>query len=178
MEFSKIISLMKKGWTTEYVFDNRMVRKVEEPIVLLCDDLITRTFVPHILKREEEYAEEGAYMHHCVAGYANKESSMIISLRLYDGQERVTTEYEKKTGKCHQERYFCNKTPPIYFNEALEILRERVVKFSYQRLLNHIDVKKVRVKINGIEVPLPEPREPVQTLLDAMRENINALPDF
>jgi hypothetical protein len=178
MEFSKIISLMKKGWTMEYVFDNRMVRKVEEPIVVLCDDLITRTFVPHILKREEEYAEEGAYMHHCVAGYANKESSIIISLRLDDGQERVTTEYEKKTGKCHQERYFCNKIPPIYFNEALEILRERVVKFSYQRLLNHIDVKKVRVKINGIEVPLPEPREPVQTLLDAMRENINALPDF
>jgi hypothetical protein len=156
MELSKMFSLMKKGWTTEYVFDNRMTRKVEEPITVLGDDLITRTFVPFILKREEEYSEEGAFMHHCVASYANKESSMIISLRLNGGMERVTCEFEKKTGHCHQERYFCNKVPPPYFNLALEILVERVKKFSNQRLLNHIDMKKVRVKINGIEIPLPE----------------------
>ena len=160
MELTKIISLMKKGWTTEYVFDNRMVRKVEEPITVLGDDMVTRVFKPQILKREEEYAEEGAFMHHCVAGYSNKESSMIISLRLNNGLERVTTEYEKKTGRCQQERYFCNKVPPEYFKRALEILSERVQKFSYQRLLNHIEIKKVRVKINGIEVPLPPHQQP------------------
>lgn len=170
MEFTKIISLMKKGWTHEYVFDNRMVRKVEEPITILGDDLITRTFKPQILKREEEYAEEGAFMHHCVAGYANKESSIIVSVRLNDGLERVTCEYEKKTGACHQERYFCNKIPPAYFNEALEILRERVVKFSYQRLLNHIELKKVRVKINGIEVPVPERRDDPYNLINFIPE--------
>jgi len=34
----------------------------------------------------------------------------------------------------------------------LDILKSRVSKFGKQRLLNHLDVKKVPVKINGVEV--------------------------
>jgi hypothetical protein len=34
-------------------------------------------------------------------------------------------------------------------------LREKVKRFSHQRLLTHLETKKVRVKINGKEVPIP-----------------------
>lgn len=163
-ELAKMVSLIKKGWTVEYQFDNRMVRLVEEPLTIIDEDLISRTFKPQILKREEEYTEEGSFMHHCVATYANKESSIIISLRTDDNLDRVTCEFIKKTGECTQERHFCNRIPPKHFEEPLKILKTRVKKFANQRLLNHIDVKKVKVKINGKEVE-PEPRTAFDELL-------------
>ena len=153
VELSKMIATIRKGWSTEYVFDNRMVRKVEEPFNLLGADLVERKFMPHILKRDEEYSEEGSFMHHCVASYANKESSIVISLRT-DEKDRVTCEFDKKTGECIQERHFCNRIPPEHFTEPLRLLREKVKRFSHQRLLTHLETKKVRVKINGKEVPI------------------------
>jgi hypothetical protein len=156
-DLAKIITLINKGWTTEYVYDNRMVRKVEEEIISTHGNK-TRTFIPVILKRSEEYAEEGSFMHHCVASYINRDKSMIISVRTDKGSERVTCEFDKKTGENIQCRYFTNATPPEYFDEALKILKQRVKRFSTQRLLIHIETKKVRAKVNGIEVPLiPEP---------------------
>jgi len=152
LELSKMCSLIKKGWSIEYQYDNRMVRLVQEVIKTSFEDN-EYTFNPTILKREEEYSEEGSFMHHCVATYANKESSMIVSLRSADNTDRVTCEFNKKTGDCIQERYFCNKLPPVYFIDSLEILKKRIKKFATQRLLNHIDVKKVKIKINGKEVP-------------------------
>jgi hypothetical protein len=156
IELSKMIATIRKGWSTEYVYDNRMVRKVEESFSMLGADLVERTFSPHILKRDEEYSEEGSYMHHCVAGYANKESSIIISIRTDNEKDRVTCEFDKKTGECIQERHFCNRIPPEHFTEPLRMLRERVKRFSHQRLLTHLETKKVRVKINGKEVPIPQ----------------------
>jgi hypothetical protein len=155
IELSKMIATIRKGWSTEYVFDNRMVRKVEEPFNLLGADLVERKFTPHILKRDEEYSEEGSFMHHCVASYANKESSIVISLRTDDEKDRVTCEFDKKTGECIQERHFCNRIPPEHFTEPLRLLRGKVKRFSHQRLLTHLETKKVRVKINGKEVPIP-----------------------
>ena len=156
IELSKMIATIRKGWSTEYVYDNRMVRKVEESFNILGADLIERTFSPHILKRDEEYSEEGSYMHHCVAGYANKESSIIVSIRTDNDKDRVTCEFDKKTGECIQERHFCNRIPPEHFTEPLRLLRERIKRFSHQRLLTHLETKKVRVKINGKEVPIPQ----------------------
>lgn len=158
VELSKMIATIRKGWSTEYVYDNRMVRKVEEPMNVISDGLVQQIFHPHILKRDEEYSEEGSYMHHCVAGYANKESSIIISIRTDNDKDRVTCEFDKKTGECIQERHFCNRIPPEHFTEPLRILRERVKRFSHQRLLTHLETKKVRVKINGKEVPIPQAR--------------------
>lgn len=175
MELSKMISLIKKGWTIEYQFDNRMVRLVQEEIVFVHNDLKTYVFKPQILKREEEYTEEGAFMHHCVATYAKKESSIIISLRTDNGLDRVTCEFIKKTGECVQERHFCNRVPPEYFHEPLKILKERVRRFANQRLLDHIDVKKVRVKINGKEVVKEEPRNEFEAFLDNALNDVGGL---
>lgn len=147
-EFSKLVSLIKKGWVWEYVYDNRMTRKVEDPIVI--DDKME--FNPIILRKEEEYSEEGAYMHHCVGSYSDKTTSMIISLRLLGSDDRVTCEVNKKTGDFIQERYFCNAEPPENFKNPLSILKKRIKQFSSQRLLDHIEVKKTKIVINGIEV--------------------------
>ncbi len=73
LELSKMIRAIKKGWVIEYQFDNRMVRNIEEPIKNMYEG-IEYTFFPRILKREEEYYEEGTFMHHCVASYSDKET--------------------------------------------------------------------------------------------------------
>jgi hypothetical protein len=155
LELTKLISTIRKGWSKEYVYDNRTVRKIETPIIYEFNNEIYE-FHPTILKREEEYSEEGSFMHHCVASYANKETSMIVSIRLNNGMDRVTCEYEKKTGHVTQERHFCNRIPPEHFNKALSVVSDRIKSLRYSRLLDHIDVKKVRVKINGKEVPIPQ----------------------
>jgi hypothetical protein len=154
-EFSKLISVINKGWSTEYIFDNRMVRNVESVIKNEFNGTDYQ-FNPVILKRDEEYSEEGSFMHHCVASYSNKKESIIVSLRTNFGLDRVTCEFNKKTGECLQERYFCNKLPPEYFIDALKTLKERIKKSSSNRLLDHIDIKKVKVKINGVEVKSKE----------------------
>lgn len=169
-ELSRIYALIKKAWTVEYQFDNRMVRFVEDEIITVHGDK-EYTFKPIILKREEEYNEEGSFMHHCVAVYANKEESIVISLRRDNDLERVTCEYNKKTGDCLQEKYFTNKTPPEHFEEALKILKKRINKFAKQRLLNHVDFKKVKVVLNGKEVIKPASD-------DFFTRLVNALPDF
>jgi hypothetical protein len=151
LELSKMSRLIKKAWTTEYQFDGRMVRHVEEKIEYVKEG-VEYVFNPVILKREEEYVEEGSFMYHCVATYANKETSIVISLRLNHGLDRVTCEFDKKSGNCLQERHFSNKIPPDYFEDALFVLKNRVKRFAGQRLLDHIDIKKVKIKINGIEV--------------------------
>ena len=150
-EFTRLSSLIKKGWTIEYQYDNRMVRYVESPITVNYENK-EYTFFPIILKREEEYETEGDFMHHCVASYSSKENSLIVSLRTNNGMDRVTCEFNKKTGECVQSRHFCNANPPKHFERALDILDSRVKRFKNQRLLNHVDVKKVRVCINGIEI--------------------------
>jgi len=150
-EFTKLTTLIKKGWTIEYQYDNRMVRHIENSFVVVFDNK-EMIFNPIILKREEEYDAEGNFMHHCVATYSDKLNSLIVSLRINNGADRVTCEFDKKTGECLQSRHFCNQSPPKHFEESLDILKSKVSKFGKQRLLNHLDVKKVPVKINGVEV--------------------------
>jgi hypothetical protein len=171
MELSKMTRLIKKGWTTEYQFDNRMVRFVEEEIKTKHDEM-EYVFNPIILKREEEYREEGSFMHHCVASYADKEASIIISLRTNNDLDRVTCEFNKKTGDCIQERHFSNKMPPEYFKESLITLKKRVKKFAMQRLLDHVDVKKVRIKINGKEVVKNETTNIFDDLFDLNNQHL------
>jgi hypothetical protein len=60
--------------------------------------------------------------------------------------------------------------PPEYFKEPLTILKKRVKKFAIQRLLDHVDVKKVRIKINGKEVVKNEPTNLFDDLLVALND--------
>jgi hypothetical protein len=156
------ISKIKKGWTIEYQFEQNMIDDVESEIIALKDilgfDLIN--LKPYILKREEDYNEEGLHMHHCVASYANSSKSIIISLRTLDGQDRITCEFNIQTGRAIQKRHFQNKNPPEHFLDGLLVLEEKVEKYARWGMLNWKEKKKVPLKINGVEVVIEntEPR--------------------
>ena len=158
-QLSKITSTIKKGWVTEYQFDEKMTTEVEKPIKSYCeckDHEGEPTYVmlyPYILKREEDYHEEGSFMHHCVASYVNTDKSIIVSLRTEHGSNRVTSEFNIQDGRCIQSRHFCNGQPPEEFIDGLEALKDKIVKHARWGLLNWKEKLRVPVKINGVEIP-------------------------
>lgn len=184
LELSKMMSLIKKGWVVEYQFVDKMVDDVEKPIDVKinlgesephvdCKELVGEiTFYPHILKREEEYDEEGKFMHHCVASYSDKDRSIIISIRTEDKQDRVTCEFDCQTGTLIQAKHFCNRQPPGDMELAIEKLENKTKYYARMGLLHSLEKKKVLIKINGIEIDL-ENREPrrVGDILYDMRNN-------
>lgn len=167
-ELTKMVTAIKKGWVIEYKFNEKMVEDIEKPIPLKIN-LGTETepiygndldicFYPTILKREEDYIEEGAFMHHCVATYADKEKSIIISVRTEDSSDRVTCEFNCQDGMLIQARHFCNKQPPADIEHAIiNELSPKVKKYSRLGLLHASEKLKVPLKINGVEVKKVEP---------------------
>lgn len=151
-ELSKIISAINKGWVIEYQFDEKVLEDLEKPLDCLYDDTKLHKLYPYVLKREEDYVEEGAFMHHCVASYADKDRSIIVSLRTESGMDRVTCEFDIQSGRCLQERSFCNAKPPTHFEDGLLLLSEKISQYSRWGTLNWKDKKKVPIKINGIEI--------------------------
>ncbi len=140
-ELSLIHNKINRGTFIEYVFDNEMINKIEEPI-----EIDNKTFIPKILKTTDEYYEEGKYMHHCVGSYIDKDRSIIISLRYKD--ERITCEYDSKSRSCIQARYFTNNTPPDHYIKPLNILNKRVIKFSGK----FTSIKKIKKILNKDEL--------------------------
>jgi hypothetical protein len=162
-ELSKLVTAIKKGWVIEYQFNKKMLDEIEKPIksYCICENVPhEKDFVllyPKVLKREEEYIEEGNFMHHCVATYADQERSIIISLRNEDGSDRITCEYKIQDGKLVQSRHFCNGSVPEHFKDALEVLSDKVLIHARWGTLNWLEKKKVPVQINGIEIKKTEP---------------------
>lgn len=167
VELSKMMRFIKKGYVIEYCFSNKMVDDIESPIkvkINLSEDesnpeWVTPEYYPYILKREEDYDEEGSFMHHCVASYSDKEKSIIISVRTEDKKDRVTCEFDCQTGTLIQARHFCNKQPPADIELAINELKEKTKYYARMGMLHSLDKKKVPVKINGVEV-IPEIKEP------------------
>lgn len=177
MELSKIMTQIKKGWVIQYFYPEETVRQIQQPIKVFnsidinpdlkgtdMDDNITIT--PHILTREEEYVEEGKFMHHCVATYAETDTSMIVSLRTDDCQDRVTCEFQISNGRLIQAKYFSNGVPPKYFEHAIEQVTDLVRIHARFGTLNWLKKDRVPIKINGIEIP-PDKREP-RRLIDIL----------
>lgn len=176
-ELSALSVKLKKGWVVEYTFSDMMVNEVEKPITFVVENNwvnendynvkpipISLTFYPYILKREEEYEEEGSFMHHCVATYAKKVKSIIISVRTEDKTDRVTCEYNCQDGRLLQARHFCNALPPADMSVAVEKLTERVKKYARLGMLHAIEQKKVPLKINGVEVMKTVPTTPFEDI--------------
>jgi hypothetical protein len=160
VELSKTISAIEKGWVIEYQFHKDTINDLEKPLdvkINLSDsetepNWVTETFYPVVLKREEEYVEEGKTMHHCVETYADRDNSIIISIRTKDMSDRITCEFSTQTGICIQSRHFCNGTPPGDMVLALDQLKLKTKKYAKLGLLNNIEKKRVPIKINGVEV--------------------------
>ena len=176
-ELSKTISAIKKGWVIQYFYPEETIRQIQQPIKVFksikighslmgtdMDDYITIS--PLVLTREEEYIEEGKFMHHCVASYAETDTSMIVSLRTEDEQDRVTCEFQISSGKLIQARHFSNGIPPKQFEYIIESVSDLVRIHSRFGTLNWLKKDRVPIKINGIEIA-PEKREP-RRLIDIL----------
>jgi hypothetical protein len=164
-ELSKIISAIKKGWVVQYFYPEETIRQIQLPIKGTdMDDYITIT--PFVLTREEEYIEEGKFMHHCVASYAETDTSMIVSLRTEDEQDRVTCEFKISNGNLIQAKHFSNAQPPKQFEHAIDAVSDLVRIHARFGTLNWLKKDRVPIKINGIEIA-PEKREP-RRLIDIL----------
>jgi hypothetical protein len=185
IQFTRLITAIRKGWVIEYQFHEKMINEIEAPIKIFksieiggglkgTDMNDIKTIYPHILKRDEEYQEEGSYMHHCVASYADKDKSIIVSFRTEDKSDRVTCEYDCQSGELIQARHFCNASPPDYIKTAIDKVSPTVKKLARLGLLHSIEKKKVPIKINGIEIQKDD-REPRRPNDNNMRGNPFAL---
>lgn len=163
IELSKIDRTIKKGYSIKYVFDEKLVRRIEEPIYPVINigteeqpifklDKDATPYYPVILKIDGEYDEEGGHMHHCVASYSNKETSIIVSLREDSpiGHERVTSEFDTRDKSCIQSKYFCNAVPPERFEFALEKLKERIK--TYRGSIKSLRKEQIPLVINGVTI--------------------------
>jgi hypothetical protein len=177
MELSKIISQIKKGWVIQYFYPEETIRQIQQPIKVFksidmnpdlkglnMDEYITIT--PFVLTREEEYIEEGKFMHHCVASYAETDTSMIISLRTENEDDRVTCEFKISDGRLVQAKHFSNAQPPKQFEFVIEAVSDLVRIHARFGTLNWLKKDRVPIKINGIEIPT-EKREP-RRLIDIL----------
>jgi len=182
-ELTKMQTAINKGWVIEYKFSEKMAIDIEKPIPLKVNlgtedvpsygEDLGISFYPVILKREEDYIEEGNFMHHCVATYADKDRSIIISVRTEDGMDRVTCEFDCQDGGLIQSRHFCNKNPPVDIEHVIiNDLSPKVKKYARLGLLHASEKLKVPLKINGLDVKKKEPTTPGGNLfLDLMDIN-------
>jgi hypothetical protein len=184
MELSKVITQIKKGWVIQYFYPEETIRQIQQPIS--CEkkselwehdsdgskELITIVhdgdvmIYPCVLTREEEYIEEGKFMHHCVASYAETDTSMIVSLRTEDQQDRVTCEFQISSGKLIQAKHFSNAQPPKHYEDAIDCVSDLIRIHARFGTLNWLKKERVPIKINGIEIE-PEKREP-RRLIDIL----------
>jgi hypothetical protein len=172
IELSKTERLIKKGYVIQHTYETKLIKCVEETMQVLLNNLEFTSFYPVILKTEDEYTEEGAHMHHCVAGYVDRENSIIISIRKDDvmGNERVTCEFNAKTKELVQAKYFCNGKPPEVFNLPLKTLISRIK--SYKGIISPIGTKRIPLVINGVEMELkPTPKTLFETIFAGIELN-------
>jgi len=173
---------IKKGYSTHLIFERHIIDEIERPIeVIISNDLPIEylpdpkdqrayekmyanhvstytkyVFEPKLLKTSEDYSGEGSYMHHCVAGYIDYSTSIIVSLRC--GTDRVTCEYNTKSKKLVQARYFSNKNAPDYYTKALKALDDRIRSIPLP--IKPSDKRLVPLLINGKPViPTPPDEE-------------------
>ena len=153
LELSKIERTIKKGYSIQYTFKENLIKLIEETIVPPLDG---EDFYPVILKNDSQYTEEGAHMHHCVATYADRENSIIISVREKspEGHERVTCEFDLQK-EMVQAKYFCNAVPPERFEPIIEKLKHRVK--NYRGSIKSIGKERVPLTINGRTIEIIEP---------------------
>jgi len=185
---------IKKGYSTHLIFERQIVDEIEQPIeVVVSNDLPIEylpdpkdqrayermyqnhvptytkyVFQPKLLRTSEDYSGEGSYMHHCVAGYIDYSTSIIVSLRC--GTDRVTCEYSTRDKKLQQARYFSNKNAPDYYTKALKALDDRIR--SIPMSIEPLEKRLVPLMINGKPVVPPPPDEDEDIFLPIRARNV------
>lgn len=80
-----------------------------------------------VLQSVEAFHEEGEAMHHCVAGYFNKES-LVLSARDKENRRIATVELSLRNFKVLQCRAACNKKPERY-DEIVSLIESHANDF-------------------------------------------------
>ena len=185
IEYSKLHRKIQKGYSIEYVFEKSLVDHIEDVIMSpktlwLEDEAISQPidgeptlFYPVILKTDAEYSEEGEHMHHCVATYADREQSLIISIRKGspEGNDRVTCEFDTRTKRMVQAKSFCNARPPEEFKHALEKVEHRID--IYKRSIKSIGKERIPLIINGVKIEVPEKKSTGEELMDQIQRFVD-----
>ena len=137
--------------------NSEIVRRYNEDIL----DVIEKPYINNvgeyqirILKTQTEFEDEGEIMDHCVAGYANRSHSLIISVIESSSTDRVTLEYVKHDliqSKSHR-----NQPPPERFEEVIDEITKRVSKIKNRYLEAEIDIF---MKKNGVTLSEKYSRE-------------------
>lgn len=112
----------KRGYKLKFLFDESFIKEIEEPIVVN-----NEVFLPKILITEEDFNIEGTIMGNCMAQQF-KFGGFNIYISLAHGKKRINTQY--KNGELIQHFGKANTTIMDYFYPALNILTERVSKYS------------------------------------------------
>jgi hypothetical protein len=172
-EHSRISAMernIKKGYSTHNIFEKHILEAIEKPIEIISYPGTFKTkdfeelgnfeaqrdvYTPVLLRTSEQYVDEGAVMHHCVAGYIEHKYSIIVSLR--HGTERVTCEFNTNNKDCRQSRAHQNQDPPKHFQKPLEMLKKQIKKIPFS--IEPVDRRMIPLKINGIEVTPAEKEE-------------------
>jgi len=172
IEYSKIERTIQKGYSIEYTFNKRLINHIERPVIGHTNDdetVVATAYYPVLLKNDGQYSEEGSHMHHCVASYADREQSIIVSIRegSTEGRERVTCEFNLQKHLV-QAKYFCNAPPPERFNEIVDKLTHKVQ--SYSGSIKSTGKEKVPLVINGFEIPIIEKKSTFDYLMEQINE--------
>jgi hypothetical protein len=172
IEYSKIERTIQKGYSIEYTFAKRLVNHIERPIIGHTNDnetVVATTYYPVLLKNDGQYSEEGSHMHHCVASYADREHSIIVSIRegSTEGRERVTCEFNLQKHLV-QAKYFCNAKPPERFNEIVDKLTHKIQFYSGS--IKSTGKEKVPLVIDGFEIPIIEKKNTFDFLMEQIDE--------
>ena len=128
------------------IYSNGFTKYIEQPFN--CDGV---QYYPKILTTSNEYNTESFIQSNCVKGYINKCSSIIISLRRYDDEnkERATIEIRVSKG----DKINLKRIQTLgRFNKALDLTWENVLGMLDSRLkqsisLNLFDLPKIECKI-------------------------------
>lgn len=172
IEYSRIERTIQKGYSIEYTFTKKMVTHIEQPIIGHVNDgdtVVATAYYPVLLKNDGQYSEEGSHMHHCVASYADREQSIIISIRegSTEGRERVTCEFNLQKHLV-QAKYFCNAPPPDRFNQIVDKLAHKI--HFYSGSIKSTGKEKVPLVIDGFEIPIIEKDDTLDFLLQQINE--------
>lgn len=142
--YSQLSMHYKKEYYTHLIYDDRLLDDIE-------NNSIDKDFYFSILKNDNEYNDEGNYMHHCVSTYINRDDSMIISIRCHNSRDRVTCEYDIQTGILKQAKYFTNQPPPEHFEDIINVLSKMIKKHNKMgtlKLITKSFVKNDKVYIS------------------------------
>lgn len=142
--FSMLLAQLKKTRYGIKEFKNETIKTIEiNNKYFDVETNIDYHFTFKLLTSELEYIDEGQHMHHCVASYFDRTNSVIVSIRDTKTKDRVTCEYDTKTGTLLQARFFCNQAPPRHFNEAIKDLTDKIGKLARKNLLDTVSISYV-----------------------------------